>query len=89
MNWKYHFFRLLTKGGNHCTMGVEVLNYNSILNICNGEGCRMEVRVEKDFLGEVQIPDAAYYGVQSVGRGTISRSLVIKWMKPSSVRLDM
>ncbi|MFD1606220.1 aspartate ammonia-lyase [Oceanobacillus luteolus] len=26
----------------------------------------MEVRVEKDFLGEVQIPDAAYYGVQSV-----------------------
>ena len=26
----------------------------------------MEVRVEKDFLGEVEIPDAVYYGVQSV-----------------------
>ncbi|GGN50940.1 aspartate ammonia-lyase [Oceanobacillus indicireducens] len=26
----------------------------------------MEVRVEKDFLGEVEIPDTAYYGVQSV-----------------------
>ena len=26
----------------------------------------MEVRVEKDFLGEVEIPESAYYGVQSV-----------------------
>ena len=26
----------------------------------------MEVRVEKDFLGEVEIPETAYYGIQSV-----------------------